>query len=124
MEFFDFSGSAALYIDKERIYSWAGEPLGTLKDDKVHACDGKFVGWVRHGYLINEQGEFCLFTDGAEWKYGPVTPSRQSRPSKRTRQPFPEMVSRMGAPSFKTPTGVIGRNPFQRPSLLRRLFGR
>lgn len=94
MEFFDSNGHAVCYVTQTgRIYSWDGRPLATRKGDKVHTCDGEFVGWIRHGYLINEKGECCLFTQGADTKCGPYP--RQTAASV-TRNPA--TVSRIEGP--------------------------
>ncbi|WP_394887526.1 4-fold beta flower protein [Mesorhizobium sp. AaZ16] len=124
MEFFDSNGHAVCYVTQTgRIYSWDGRPLATRKGDKVHTCDGEFVGWIRHGYLINEKGECCLFTQGADTKCGPYPPDRRPRPSRGTQQPFPELKDRRPAPSFPGVSRDWGRNPF-RKSLLQRLADR
>jgi hypothetical protein len=127
MEFFDNKGRAVCYVaERGRVYYWDGRPLGLLTSDKMHNCAGEFVGWVRHGYLINTRGFCCLFTLHPETAKGPPPPDRKPRPKKGTRQPFPEMPPRQGSPSFPKVSRAWGVNPFFEPLMARirrKIFG-
>ena len=62
-EFFDKHGNAVCYLVNSRLYSWAGTPLGTVSSDKVHDLSGAFLGWIKRGYFLNEDGRCSLFTE-------------------------------------------------------------
>jgi hypothetical protein len=123
MEFFDNNGEAVCYVTETgRIYSWAGAPIGTLKDGKVHNCRGTFLGWIKEGYFVDSQGCCCLFTKGANTRRGPYPPNRRPRPPKGDKQPFPASSDRQPAPSFPEIQPSWGPSPFK-PSLLMWLGG-
>lgn len=122
VEFFDSDGRAVCYcIQSGRIFAWNGKPLGSVRGNKVHTCSGKFVGWLSHGFLMNQLGECCLFTQGADERLGPDLPTTRHRPPKAPRQYFPDMRSRKPAPSIPEIIPAWGPNPFRGP-VLRRLL--
>lgn len=38
------------------IYTWDGEPIAYLVDDKVYTWDGRHVGWFQRGVLYDSDG--------------------------------------------------------------------
>ena len=113
MEFYDRNGKVVCYVtDNGRVYSWSGKPLGTVHNERIFRLSGQLVGWIKRGFLMGETGECLLFTAEASTSAGPVLPTRQSRPTKAPKQPFPEIGSRAHVPSIPTMVQNWGANPF------------
>jgi 4-fold beta flower protein len=83
IKFFDRLGRARAYcLDGVHIYLWDGTPAAFLRNDRIHAFDGSFVGWLRNGWIRDRAGEL-LFSPNAIG--GPLKPMRQLPPLKELR---------------------------------------
>lgn len=127
MEYYNHKGIISCYIsDKGRVYKWEGDPVAVVYGDKIHHPKGQFIGWFRYGYLIDLQGHFCLFTNGADTNHGPPPPDRKPKGPRGERKPFPALSPREAAPSFPRLVRAWGPDPFAPPPrpLWQRLLGR
>jgi hypothetical protein len=61
IKFFDRLGRARAYcLDGVHIYLWDGTPAAFLRNDRIHAFDGSFVGWLRNGWIRDRAGNCCF----------------------------------------------------------------
>ncbi|WP_421929114.1 4-fold beta flower protein [Neoaquamicrobium sediminum] len=113
MEFYDPSGNVVCYVtDNDRVYSWDGRPLGTMRKERLFRLSGQLVGWLKHGYVVGMTGDCLLFTPQADSRAGPTLPTRITKPSKGEKQPFPQIGDRAPVPSMPTMTRSWGLSPF------------
>jgi hypothetical protein len=72
---YDRHGDAIAYIERDRsIFSFGGDPLGYLVDEKIYSYGGQFLGWLENGWLHDRNNDPALFSENATG--GPLRPLR------------------------------------------------
>ena len=71
----DRHGNALAYLEEDgSIWSWDGDPIAYLVDEKVYSYDGRILGWFDNGWLHDLRNAPALFSPGAVG--GPLKPLR------------------------------------------------
>lgn len=98
MEFYDRNGSAVCFSrDDIHLYLWNGLPSGSIRDEKVYAYSGRFLGWATKGWLYDRRNKPALFMRGAEG--GPAKPAIRAKPAKGARGARPAKGARQATPA-------------------------
>ena len=69
--------------DNEHIFSFRGEPLAYIYDNKVYSYKGRHLGWFMDGWVRDLRGSCVFFTENASG--GPVKPIKRVAPIKGVR---------------------------------------
>ncbi len=102
MVFYDKEGNPCCYSDDfVHIYSYEGEALGYLQDDKVWNYDGRYLGLFQNNWVIDKYGYYLFFTENAIG--GPLKPLRKLAPLKSLKELRPLKSFRELAPLSPMP---------------------
>lgn len=76
MVFYDKYGTPSCYSeDSEHIYSYSGEPLGYIRDNRIWNYNGRYLGLYKNGWVLDKEGCYFLFTENATG--GPIKPIKK-----------------------------------------------
>ncbi|MFL2646375.1 MAG: 4-fold beta flower protein [Dehalococcoidia bacterium] len=64
---YDKSGQSQYYLDEDstHFYSYDGNPMGYLVEDKIYAFDGTFLGQHKNGWITDRNGKYTFSTNYA-----------------------------------------------------------
>lgn len=86
--FYNEFGKPIAYSDNDIIvFSFPGEPLAYIFDDKIYSFDGKQLGWFLDGWIRDLDGYCVFFTETATG--GPLKPLKQLKPLKSLKKLVP-----------------------------------
>lgn len=78
--FYDQFGMAIVYTnDGQRLYLFDGRAVGLIRDDSIYSYGGQHLGWLRSGWIRDQNGDAVYFTKGVRGG-GPVPPVPQVPP--------------------------------------------
>lgn len=81
MVFYNREGHPCCYTDDfMHIYSYSGDPLGYIQNNKVWNYDGRYLGLFRNNWVIDRDGCYLFFTENSTG--GPMRPLRELAPLK------------------------------------------
>jgi len=81
MVFYNREGHPCCYTDDfTHIYSYSGDPLGYIQNNKVWNYDGRYLGLFRNNWVIDRDGCYIFFTENSTG--GPMRPLRKLAPLK------------------------------------------
>ena len=97
LEFYDRHGQPCLYTeDDEILYSWDGFAIAYLYGEHVYLFNGEHFGWLKKGWMVDDQGYRVYFSQKAVG--GPLMPTRHAKPYKEPKHPRPAKLNRAFAP--------------------------
>ena len=97
--FYNHSGAPICYTDNDiDIFSFRGEPLGYIYDDKIYNYRGYLVGWFLDNWIYDRDGNPVFFSENSYG--GPVKPIKQVCPIKSVRSITPIKQTRQ-VPSIR-----------------------
>lgn len=96
---YNVRGRAVAYIDRDgkSIYLYDGTPVAWLSEACVYAYSGRFLGWMKDGWLVARDGTRAFFTQASSG--GPAKPARQARPARGARGARPARGAREARPA-------------------------
>lgn len=79
--FYDKNGDPFCYTEDDcHIYDFDGNPIAYIENDCVWNYDGKHLGFMHNGWIIDHSGDYLLFTEQSTG--GPLKPLRSLSPLK------------------------------------------
>ena len=103
MVFYDKYGNPLCYSeDFSHIYSYDGDPLGYIQNDRVWNYDGRYLGLFKNNWIIDRYGHYLFFTENSIGglfkpfrKLAPLKSLKKLRPLKSIRElpPIPPITT-------------------------------
>ena len=92
--FYNRNGEPICYIeDNVHIFSFSGDPLGYLYDDKIYAYSGNLLGWYIDDWMVDLNGRSAFYTETSRgglvkptMKVAPIRSVKRITPIKCTRR--------------------------------------
>ena len=79
--FYDKNGDPFCYTEDDcHIYDFDGNPIAYIESESVWNYDGKHLGFMHNGWIIDHSGDYLLFTEQSTG--GPLKPFRSLSPLK------------------------------------------